>query len=439
MSGKTSRRRPQLLLFLVVGGVFFSSWKWSEVQHHRQTLAEIENEIVSGLHGSAARKLKSILAQQPNSAEALYLLGTLEMARGRPDAASEAWARVPPGSACAPQAIEASVQANIALGRLAEAERIFNEARDDPRIDTSSMSLLLAPVLSEHGRVEEALRMIESCWETLNRVGDGNSELAIKLVRSHVDLRRRSVSIQAAGEALERASRLAPDDDRIWLARANLAIRAGSYDEAARLIDACLERRPEDPTAWHARLDWALAANRVAGAREALEHLPANLSTPALIHKLTAWFAARRGEVESERRALERVTAVDPADFFALDRLVLIAEQNGQPDRAEGLRREKAGIEKILARYDRLHARHQPKRDAAEMASLAEKLGQRFEATAVLTLAVAVDPNRHDLRSELDRLKARDDTLERHGRTLADLLASESDEGTRRTGQRTNL
>lgn len=178
------------------------------------------------------------------------------MARGRPDAASEAWARVPPGSACAPQAIEASVQANIALGRLAEAERIFNEARDDPRIDTSSMSLLLAPVLSEHGRVEEALRMIESCWETLNRVGDGNSELAIKLVRSHVDLRRRSVSIQAAGEALERASRLALDDDRIWLARANLAIRAGSYDEAARLIDACLERRPEDPTAWHARLDW---------------------------------------------------------------------------------------------------------------------------------------------------------------------------------------
>ena len=32
---------------------------------------------------------------------------------------------------------------------------------------------------------------------------------------------------------LDQVGRLAPDDDRIWLARANLAIRAGSYDEAA--------------------------------------------------------------------------------------------------------------------------------------------------------------------------------------------------------------
>ena len=51
MSGKTSQRRPVLLLFLVVGGVLLGSWKWWEVQHHRQTMAEIESEIVSGLHG----------------------------------------------------------------------------------------------------------------------------------------------------------------------------------------------------------------------------------------------------------------------------------------------------------------------------------------------------------------------------------------------------
>ena len=194
------------------------------------------------------------------------------------------------------------MQAQIGLGRLAEAERIFNKARDDPRIQRSNLSLLLVPVFSQQGRLEEALRMIESCWEALNRAADGNSELAINLVRSHVDLRRRTVSTQVAGQALERASRFAPDDDRIWLAKANLAIRAGSNDEAERLIDACLGRRPEDPPVWHARLSWAVATNRVAEAREALEHLPANLSTPARIHTLTAWFAARRGDFESERR-----------------------------------------------------------------------------------------------------------------------------------------
>ena len=100
MSGKTSQRMPVLLLFLVIGGACFGSWKWWDFHHHRQTMAEIESEIVSGLHGSTARKLTSILARQPNSAEALYLLGTWELARGRPDAASEVWARVPRGFVC---------------------------------------------------------------------------------------------------------------------------------------------------------------------------------------------------------------------------------------------------------------------------------------------------------------------------------------------------
>ena len=127
---------------------------------------------------------------------------------------------------------------------------------------------------------------------------------------------------------------MAPDDDRVWLGKANLAIRAGSYDEAARWLDACLRRRPEDVPVWRARLDWAVATNRVAEAREAAEHLPAEESTPAQVHRLAAWFAARRGDVESERRALERLIAADPADFAALDRLAELADRDGQPDRA---------------------------------------------------------------------------------------------------------
>ena len=53
MSGKTSQRRPVLLLLLVIGGACFGSWKWWEFHHHRQTMAEIESEIVSGMHGIA--------------------------------------------------------------------------------------------------------------------------------------------------------------------------------------------------------------------------------------------------------------------------------------------------------------------------------------------------------------------------------------------------
>jgi enediyne biosynthesis protein E4 len=172
-------------------------------------------------------------------------------------------------------------------------------------------------------------------------------------------------------------------------------------------------------------LDWAVAANRVAEAREALKHLHAEVSTPAQIHKLAAWFAARRGDVESERRALERLIAADPADIVALDRLAELAVKNGEPNRAAGLRREKTVIAKRIARYQQLHVRHQPNRDAAEMARLAEQLGQRFEAKAFLTLAVAIDRDRADLRRDLDRLNQRAGTIEGPGHTLADLLAPE--------------
>jgi enediyne biosynthesis protein E4 len=221
------------------------------------------------------------------------------------------------------------------------------------------------------------------------------------------------------------ASRIAPDDDRIWLGKANLAIRAGSYDEAARWIDACLRLRPEDGPVWRARLDWAVASNRVAQAREALKHLPAEAATPAQIHKLAAWFAARRGDVESERRALERLVATDPADFVAFDRLALLAVKDGQPKRALDLDHKKNEMESLIARYQRLHMRHQPSRDAAEMARLAAQLGQRFEAKAFLTLAVGVDPTRDDLRRDLDRLTERADSIEGPGRILAEVLAPE--------------
>ncbi len=321
MSRSARRWKPVLLLALVAGGAAWAGWRWWDFHRYRRTMAEIEEEIENGLHGTAARKLVSLLARQPDSDEALYLLGTCEMAQGRPQSASEAWARVTPSSRFATRAILGSMQIQKKRGRFTEAEQIIKDALDDPRIDRSSLPILLGPVWCLQGRLEETLRLIESRWEALSQAGEATSEPALDLVRAHIDLRRGAIPIEIVGSALDQAGQMAPEDDRIWLGKANLAIRAGSLDEAARWIGACLRRRPEDGPVWRARLDWAVASNRVAEAREALKHLPAEVSTPAQIHKLAAWFAARRGDVESERRALERLIVADPADFIALDRL----------------------------------------------------------------------------------------------------------------------
>ena len=148
----------------------------------------------------------------------------------------------------------------------------------------------------------------------------------------HIELRRSPIPVETVRSSLDQAEQLVPGDDRVWLGKANLAIRVGSYEEASRWLDACLRRRPEDVPVWRARLNLAVATDRDAVAREALKHLPAEESTPAEIAGLAAWLAARRGDLAGERRALEQAIAVDPSGFAALDRLTDLAVQEGRPE-----------------------------------------------------------------------------------------------------------
>jgi thioredoxin-like negative regulator of GroEL len=425
-------------LSVVAGGLLWGGGSWWQVRHDRRAIAAARAEIKAGLHGTAARKLMAILSRKPDSDEAAYLLGTCEMARGRPEAAFESWARVPKGSRYAARSIRGRIQVQVDRGRFAEAEQLIKDALDDPRTRGSSgLPILLGPLYCEQGRLGECLRMVEARWDYLNNAREGSSEKAIILVQLHIELQRTIPPVEAVRSVLDQAAQLAPGDDRVWLGKANLAIRIGACDEAERWLDACLRRRSEDVPVWHARLDWAVATNRIAEAQEALKHLPAKDSTPTQIARLAAWLVARRGDVESERRALERLIDADPTDFKALDRLAELAVRAGHPERADELRAKKSEIERLLARYLKLYARNQPMRDAAEMATLAEQLGRWFEARVFLTVAIAVDPDRDDCRLELARLDQRRGILEASGGTLADLLAPELSHHQKRLGPST--
>jgi len=417
--------RLVLLLAIVALGLCWGGWKWWDFRRYRKAMSEIEEDIEAGRNGLAARNLVALLAWRPGSDQAAYLLGMCEKARGRSDAALAAWARVPAGSSFAPRVIHGRMELEIERGRLARAEQLIEDAITDRPGDATGLRLLLGPVYCMQGRLEEAERIIEARWNHLAGAGQGASEAAIDLVRAHIEHQRTSNPVEAVRSFLDGAARSASDDERVWLGKANLAIRAGSYDEAARWLDACLRRRPDDVPVWRARLNWAMAVGRVAEARAAMAHLPAADWAPAQVQKLAAWFAAQRGDTASERRALERLIAVDPADFTALDRLAELAVKDGQPDRGLELRRKKIEIDRLKARYLKLHERYQPRRDAAEMSRLAERLGRRFEARAFLTVAVAVHPERDDLRRDLAGLSQRTGTIEEPGRTLADALGPE--------------
>ena len=175
-----------------------------------------------------------------------------------------------------------------------------------------------------------------------------------------------------------------------------------------------------------ARLSWGVATNQLDVVRESIKHLPAEILTPAQVHRLKAWLAARRADLAVERQELEHILAEDPADRAALDRLAQLAENAGQPSQAAEAMRKKAEIERIRARYEKLYERNQPLRDAEEMAGLAEQLGRKFEARVFLTLALSDEPERDDLRQDLQRLmNQRSERSAWHGRTLAEIVLHE--------------
>ena len=221
-----------------------------------------------------------------------------------------------------------------------------------------------------------------------------------------VELTLKPSPVETARAAIERDAQLAPDDDRVWLARANLALRTGAHDEAEKWLDKCQKLRPDDGPVWHARLRLGMATGQTDVVTLAMNHSPKPELTAAELHRTKAWLAAHRGDDAAERHELELLLASEPADESALDRLAVLAEKHGEPTRAAELGRIKAELARLLARYLKLHERNQPIRDAEELAGLAEALGRRFEARGFLTIATSEDPARADLRQRLRQLSA---------------------------------
>jgi enediyne biosynthesis protein E4 len=392
---------------------------------YRKAMSDVRLQMSAGRFAMAARNLVDVLDRYPGSDEAAYLLGVCEQQRGDMRKAAAAWARVEPGSPSSERALAARALALFNRGQLRAIEEFVDEACRDPRNDTTGVRALLIPSFRQTGRVDDAKRLVEDRWQYLAETGQGAKELAVRMARMHIELTDKPPTIESLLAFNDQASRQAPDDDRVWLSQADLAIRVGHYDEANRRIEACLKIRPDDVPIWQTRLKWAMAANRVDEVREALKRVPASMSSQPQVHRIAAWLGSRQGDFAAERDELERLIAVDPSDLPSLTRLVELAEKDGQAAHAAELLRNKTEVIRLKDRYAKLHERQQPVRHAVEMARLAERLGRTFEARAFLTLAVAENPDRVDLKQALERLNRSRSPGAPPGETLAQAVANE--------------
>jgi len=220
-------------------------------------------------------------------------------------------------------------------------------------------------------------------------------------------------------QAMESAGSQAPDDDRVWLARAHLATRLGQFTEADRWLNSCLQRRPEDPVAWRARLEWAMAAGRPDIARQTLAHIPAEPDPRALLWTLRAWFARREGDSAMEQAAWQHLHDLDPGNINALDRLAELATAAGQTDRAAQIRRQRLKREETDKAYVKLLTGADPVAHAGELAQLARELGRPTDEKIWSYLAATSEPERAQAPPAPPRFVQANSSSRQ---TLADLL-----------------
>ncbi len=230
--------------------------------------------------------------------------------------------------------------------------------------------------------------------------------------------------VSRISQLLEKAKRTAPDDDRVWLALADLATHVGHFEEADGWLTRCERARPDDTAVWQARLRWSRAAGRPDEVvRAPRDTLPRSSWTQAGLLELRAWMAAQRGDRRAERAALESFIALEPGDAAAIERLADLAALAGEKERFAELSRRKAEIQAARDTYEQRILRPELAPHAATLARAAEAIGRRFDAKAWWRIAAERDRSlEQEARAARLRLAKAEPTPLQGDGTLADFL-----------------
>jgi hypothetical protein len=284
---------------------------------------------------------------------------------------------------------------------------------------------MLAELFIWQGRLGEVRRVFEGLFRK------AHGESRIIALREHWRLDSMLDGREDAGGPLMAARERSPDDDRAWLARANIALRSGRPDEAGAWLRRCEAKAPSDPAVNRLGLEWAMASGVPDEARRALLALAADRLEPVDALVVRAWASARAGDGAAEAQAVDALLAIEPDRVSALDRLAVLAAEAGARDRALEFRRRRARIEDDRQAYRRLMIGDLKALDPArieECARLAEALGRTFEARGWWTLALERSSNPSTIRDRIEALAERPSRPEHiTSDEFASLLASLGD------------
>ncbi len=409
----------RLLLILVTGlGMILIAWLALAAISDRQfrtELREAQLDMRARRADRARTRLSQMAKRWPGRGDIEYWLGASVMVLGDTDGALAAWARVPEHAPEARAAALASGRLALENFRYGLAEKHLNRAIAGGGDFADEARRLLGRLQWVLGRHDDYRR---SLYRQIERTNDPTENLQTLWNIDNV-----AYPVEGMRQALEKAKKAGPDDDRVWLALADLATRDGRIDDAGAWLKRCEQARPDDLSVWEARLEWAEAAVRPDELLRAANHLPASRFSRPRVLWLQAWLAARAGDLQAEQSALESLLELEPADAAAVDRLSVLAAQNGDKPRRSVLRGRKAAIDAARERYRKLINTSDLTPILTDLAKAAEAIDRRFEARHWWSLAARRDPSLDgEATAAQARLTRAEPPRESHAGSLADLL-----------------
>jgi hypothetical protein len=358
----------------------------------RGELVLARQEIAQGKLKVARRRLTAITAYPGALGNAAhYWLGLCEALSARPEAALDAFACLPESYPFDPAGRYHEAKANLALGRVHAAERRLEQvvARGGQGLD--GLRSLLSHIYQLELRFDDVRPLLQISLAEADDPINTLKEL------SNFDLPR--LPYDGLEAALEQAGQSAPQDPRVWLGKARLALEAARWDEAESWLRRCRQAGADAPV-WRSWIDWARGTRQPREALEAARYLDQKQLDPAARIALAAWVYQQEGDVKAEASALEHWLQLEPTATLAMERGAELAHRSGAHERVAEFRRRKAGVEQAMASYRHLLWQEAPPRTAverSEMARLAEAAGRRHEARALYAWALKADP--HDPRA----------------------------------------
>lgn len=348
----------------------------------------------NGRLDEAENGYRQLLAESPDDAEVLHLLGILRGQRGDVPAAMklvERASELDPDNAASRHTLG---EMYLSEGRLDDAQQAYDQARQmNPNLAAAHDGL--GQVAFLRGDIDEA----ESHFKVALRA-DENDVQALTGLGNIAQMRGDS---QRALQLLTQAAELAPDDPLIQTGYAQAMLDQGMLDFAAKALDNALTVKPTYPLARALRADVYVRKGEVAQALPIYESLLARGEQTATAHVGLGDIARTEGRYDEAIAHYDEALRVQPGLHPAAIRRAELLARSGRSAQA---------IDDL-----RSHVTSHPggAKAHAELARLLTQLGRYDEALEVWTAAEARWPDDVDLKAQhalsLDRAGRTEEAL----------------------------